>query len=158
MYDGYVRTTRVLIRQEIMEILSLRSNAMLLPPIFYFSSFAMNIKATCSFISPLASDTCILSKQLIKTLSNCTKSKINNHLIMVCNHGNGKFLMFDSWAIVQFLYPLCRQRASNLYIQPYVSNAILPLYVFPDRCTHWRGSAIMFFDPSHVPASDPDGI
>ena len=100
MYNGYVQTTRGLIQQEIMEILLLQSNAMLLPPIFYFSYFAMNIKATCSFHSLLASNTCILSKQLIKTLSNCTKSKINNHFIMVCYHGNGKFLMFDSWAIV----------------------------------------------------------
>ena len=86
MYNGYVRTTRVLIRQEIMEILSLRSNAMLLPPIFYFSYFAMNIKTTCSFLSLLASDTCILSKKLIKVLS-----KLHNRKL---NHGNGKFLMF----------------------------------------------------------------
>ena len=83
MYDGYVRTTRVLIWQEIMEILSLRSSAMLIPPIFYFSYFAMNIKATCLFLSLLASNTCILSKKLIKVLSSCTKSKINNHFIMV---------------------------------------------------------------------------
>ena len=93
MYNGYVRTTRVLIRQEIMEILLLRSNAMLLPPIFYFSYFAMNIKATCSFLSLLASNTCILSKKLIIVLSSFTKSKINNHLIMVM--GNFSCL-FDS--------------------------------------------------------------
>ncbi len=97
MYNGYVRTSRVLIRQEIMEILSLWLNAMLLPPIFYFSDFAMNIKATCSFHSLLASNTCILSKQLIKELSSCIKSKINNHFIKGCYHdGNGKFTMFNS--------------------------------------------------------------
>ena len=70
MYDGYVWTTRVLIwQQEIMEILLLWSSAMLLPPIFHLSYFAMNIKATCSFLSLLASDRYILSKRLIKVLS-----------------------------------------------------------------------------------------
>jgi hypothetical protein len=93
--DGYVRTIRVLIQQEIMEILSLRSNAMLLSPIFYFSYFAMNIKATCSFLSLLASDTCILSKKIIKVLSSCTKSKINNHFIM-SRHYFRKILIFCS--------------------------------------------------------------
>ena len=73
MHDGYVRTTRVLIWQEIMEILSLRSSAMLIPPIFYFSYFAMNIKAACSLLA-----TRVL-KQLRKVLSTYTKLKIKNH-------------------------------------------------------------------------------
>ena len=95
-----------------MEILSLRSNAMLLPPIFYFSYFAMNIKATSSFLWLIASDTCILSEKLIKVLSSCTKSKINNHLIMVM--GNFSCL-FDSWAIV-IIHSMYR-KAESIHIK-----------------------------------------
>ena len=56
MYDGYVQTIRVQIQQEIMKIWSLRLSAILLPPIFYFSHFAMNIKATWTIVSLLASE------------------------------------------------------------------------------------------------------
>ena len=102
MYDGYVQTTRVFNRQEIMEILSLWSSAMLLPPIFYFSYFAMNINATCSLHSLLAIYTCILlSEQLIKVSSSFTKSKITNHFIMVCYHYFNIFMLLNKYACTQ---------------------------------------------------------
>jgi hypothetical protein len=49
-----------------MEILFLRLSAILLPPIFYSSYFAINIKAISKILSLLASTTFILSKKAIK--------------------------------------------------------------------------------------------
>ena len=58
--------------------MSLWSSAILLPPLFYFSYFAMNIKATCSFLSLLVSDTGFLSKQLIASCKG-GKGSITTH-------------------------------------------------------------------------------
>jgi hypothetical protein len=127
MYDGYVQTTRVLIRQEIMEILLLQSSTILLPPIFYFSYFAMNIKARWTFLSLLASDTCILSKQLIKVLgpflSFCHWSSLVCHL----------WVWIRKWRLVSYfcitnnvvgLITVYHGCITNIVFGPLLTNAV----------------------------------
>jgi hypothetical protein len=117
-----------------MEILLLRSNAMLLPPIFYFGYFAMNIKATGSFLSLLASDTCILSKKLIKVLRICTKSKINNHFIMVmgnfscsiCVIYTGTRLLGFSGELVTYRLPHQLMNQISIVLDGYWYNVVVP--------------------------------
>jgi hypothetical protein len=103
-----------LIRQEIMEILSLWLST-ILPLIFFFSYFAMNVKVLWTFLLLLAINPFILYKKRIKLLSSCKKLKINNDFFMVCYHnGNGKNMFI--WCIPVCTTATCTSVHSYRYI------------------------------------------
>ena len=119
MYNGYVQTIQVLIRHEIMEVLSLQLSAILLPPIFYFSDFPMNIKAKWTFVSLLASDNGIQSKKLVEVLSSCSNLKRKYRLSLSGLMGMRNFLFSNMNVLYVYMYHvwcMCTTAFALLYI------------------------------------------